>query len=356
MSKEKFTLIKLTNFKGGLHLSRGRSDSYAESQNLLHSDTLKSAIFVCALSLYGKGEIDKNFLERFSISSAFPFMKKNGKDVFFFPKPNSHLNIELKTKSGENIKGKPKILKKLAFLDKPLFEKVINGTPVSLDHEKDIEKGYAGSKLGNSVSNIYLNDAYQHVSIWRDGKEDSVPYYVDKRYFRPDAGLFFLMKANDETTKKQVFSALRLLADSGLGTDRNNGNGMFKFQGKQGQDVIDDFELMVPDDGGHELALSLYLPASQEEMGDLDNAQYELIKRGGYIANPANTNHLTLRKRSVHMFKEGSIFEKVDNRAGDIVDLKPNNKDLENVNIKKVDHPIYRDGRAIFIPFKTYEL
>lgn len=351
MTNQKFTLIKLRNFRSGIHLSKGRTNSYSESQEALHSDTLKSAIFVCALKLYGKNNIDKAFLESFQISSAFPFCRQNGRDIYFFPKPLTKLPIDIRNKDGNSEKNKVKNLKKLAYLETKLFEQVINGENITLTQKEDIEGKYAGFNLEEEPK-IFKNDAFQHVSIPRDGTSDSTPYYVDKRYFYRGAGLFFLLNCKDLEVKKKIIGGLRLLADSGIGTDRNNGNGIFEFRGMDGEDIIESFALRIPERPNYDLSLSLYLPKSQTEIGDIKKAQYQLQKRGGYIANPENSSHLTLRKRSVFMFSEGSLFEYSNARTGDIANLQPNSQLIEKAGIDKFSHPIYRDGQAIFIPCK----
>ena len=49
--KENFDIIKM-HFKSPLHLSKGKEDSYDSSNKILHSDTLQSAIFVCAIERF----------------------------------------------------------------------------------------------------------------------------------------------------------------------------------------------------------------------------------------------------------------------------------------------------------------
>jgi len=352
MRNRKFTLIKLRNFKGGLHLAKGDKNSYSESQKVLHSDTLKSALFVCCLQLYGEEIANKFFLEGFKISSAFPFINNGQRDYFFFPKPNTRLKLRVVDDKGNEDKGAHKILKKLNFLEKDLFEKVIHQKEIELINDVNVKGGYASLSESVGELNVFKNQTYQHVAISRLGEKDSDTYYVDKRYFHQNAGLFFLMECNDSKLKSKVISSLKLLADSGIGTDRNNGNGFFEFEGNVDVDLIEDFEIKVPEEHSHDMCLSLYLPKDQNELGDLGKAQYDLIKRGGYIANPSNTKHLTLRKRSVFMFKEGSLFQTIENRNGDIANLQPSKEGLERADIEEILHPIYRDGRAIVIPCK----
>ena len=48
---KKYQIAKL-QFTSPLHLSKGKT-TLDESLDVLHSDTLKSALFVCALDLFG---------------------------------------------------------------------------------------------------------------------------------------------------------------------------------------------------------------------------------------------------------------------------------------------------------------
>jgi len=52
MPTQTYRVFKL-RFPGGLHLAKGKSE-YDQSDTILHSDTLKSALFVCALQLFGE--------------------------------------------------------------------------------------------------------------------------------------------------------------------------------------------------------------------------------------------------------------------------------------------------------------
>jgi CRISPR-associated protein Csm4 len=338
-----YIVVRLENFQGGLHLARGLSNSYDTSLKTLHSDTIKSALFVCALQLYGAERISKSFLESFKISSAFPFYasKKDSNIHYFFPKPEvPYLPFE---NAKEDINKK---LKKVRFLEKELFELFIqNGNKQITFNENNLKGEFLG-KDGSNLKDvmpekgIYKSEPYQHVFIPQDYNEDSEPYYVDRIYFHEDAGLFCLIETEDESTLKQVKSAFKLLADNGIGTDRNTGNGQFEV-------VFDTMELDVPEESNHEISLSLYCP-NEEEIKKIDKSFYSLTKRGGYISSPQDNKHLSIRKRSIYMFTEGSTFFGKEERQGKIVNLKPDNDFLKGNEVK---HPIWRDGRALFIPF-----
>lgn len=344
-----FTVIKLKNFKGGLHLARGLTNAYDKTLEQLHSDTLKSAIFVCALQLYGAKLIDKSFLSKFRISSAFPFYssKEQDKTFYFFPKPEV---IKLPFQINGSDSGYEKELKKVRFIEKGLFQELLNGisinNPVTLKRENIQDSFATGQDIDlrkilarENCDAITKSEPYQHVHIPRDFGSDSKPYYVDKIYFHENAGLFFLLEASGEV-KKQVMSAIKLLADNGIGTDRNIGNGQFEYNEEA-------MSLDTPDENTakYQLNLSLYCPEKDEIQDDITKSFYGLTKRGGYISSPEKPEHQTIRKRSIYMFTEGSIFPKSNSsqRKGKIVDLKPSYDTL--------NHPIWRDGQPIFVPF-----
>lgn len=343
MTKQ-FTAIILRNFKGGLHLSLGKEENYDRTQTMLHSDTLKSAIAVCALQLglCKGGEDVKAFMESFSISSAYPMAKikdSNHKDSnhYFFPKPIIAQRLK--------VVGEDKKAKKIKYVDKDLFEKLL-ACEQSITTDKIKGEFAFAVKLDKKEDfEVFDTQADQHVSIPRYGAGDSNPYFMDKLYFNEGCGLFFLTDAQGDTLKS-LKACIKLLADNGIGTDRTTGHGQFEFDEQRD---VSEIEFNLPDNATHQLSLSLYCP-KQTEIAELDKSYYDLIKRGGYIASPQNDNHLTIRKKSVYMFVEGSLFPSADSRKGKVVDLTPNNTALRESGQDEI-HPIWRDGTSIFLPF-----
>jgi len=346
-----FTVLKLRNFKGGLHFSRGKADNYDKSQTLLHSDTLKSAIFVSALALYGEEKINKAFLEDFKISSAYPFYHSPSKDepYYFYPKPMVKLPFHI-----AHANNLSKSIKKIRYIEQSLFKEILSAKEEEIElEENNFFNGEFVSRASikdtlkkDGCEDIFKSQSYQHVSISRDMSGDSNPYYVDRLYFHPNAGLFFLLDCENDVIRQRVYSALRLLADNGLGTDKNTGHGHFEFDPKKD---VEEVSFLDFSDAKHHMNLSLYLPRDKAEISDIEQSDYALEKRGGFIASPQNSNHLTIRKRAVYMFTEGSIFPKKD-KQGMIANLKPNTAKLPE-DLKEL-HNIWRDGRAIFLPLK----
>ncbi len=348
---QKYSVIYLERFKGGLHLARGLSNAYDKSLDVLHSDTLKSAIFAMAIQLYPElGDSDnhfekgREFLSAFKISSAFPFYQiVEGQRLHFFPKPELPY---LRFSMDGDFEGKEKQLKKIRYLEQGLFEAVLHkASDVVALRSKNVKGNYASApdldlvmtlKAGN-CDEITRSEPYQHVEVPVEPGGDSIPYTVDKIFFHQDAGLFFLLEAEEEEIKDKVKSAMYLLQDSGIGTDRNTGNGQFEV-------AFGELSMNLPEQGDFDLSLSLYCPREEEIQNLLSESFYGLTKRGGYISSPASLEHLTIRKKSIYMFTEGSVFPTLSatSREGKLVDLKPAFGTLQ--------HPIWRDGRPVFVP------
>ncbi|HNI43906.1 MAG TPA: type III-A CRISPR-associated RAMP protein Csm4 [Chitinophagales bacterium] len=341
-----YTAILLRNFKGPLHLSLGKEDSYDRTQTLLHSDTLKSAIAVCALQLglTNGGDELRQFMESFLISSAYPVANTNKPEpIYFFPKPNIADRL--------TVANDAKKAKKVEYVSKDLFEALLSSSQTLSDTSGKFAF-LPSAEMPNELK-VFSTEPNQHVMIPRDGSGDSNPYFVDKLYFNDHCGLFFLTNATGETLKK-VKACMRLLGDNGIGTDRTTGHGQFEFDPATDARTIDLLLPDAPNDEGmvlYQMALSLYCPETNEIPKQvLEKSYYDLIKRGGYIAAPENDNHLTIRKKTVYMFTEGSVFPHASDRKGKIVDLKPKDGDLQDKRQPIVEHPIWRDGLALFVP------
>lgn len=339
-----YTVVKLQHFKSGLHLARGLTNAYDRTHDTLHSDKLKSAIFVSALQLFGKDEINESFFHAFTISSAFPFYysPSANKTFYFFPKPETPIPVVAEAE------GLGKKLKRIRYIEKGLFERLLTGDSGVHISDANLQGVFMAEEQSDFSSvlarekceAVFTTQPYQHVSIFRDLRADSQPYYVDKIFFHENAGLFFLLEAEDKA-RTQVLAAMRLLADSGIGTDRNNGNGQFEVAETK-------MTLETSSTGNYQLNLSLYWPEQGEIEPYVQDSYYGLIKRGGYISSPENPEHLTIRKRSVYMFTEGSVFPFLEGRKGRVDDLAPDNSKLPGT---KLGHKIWRDGQPLFLPF-----
>jgi CRISPR-associated protein Csm4 len=329
-----YKIFKL-HFHSPLHLSKGKEDDYGESEQVIHSDTLKSALYVCALKLFGTSIVgeDDSFFKSFRISSAFPFFKEE----LFFPKPMLLLQPFQKDDISEEKQAKTH--KKISFLGKRYFEDLIGKNTLSIQKKHLFSNGRFVSdhqdvfSLGDEP--ILTSEVQQRVSVPSDYAQDPIPYYVDRLFFHDEAGLWFAFEGSEEAAS-MVEKALKLLGDEGVGTDRAVGNGQFSSS-------IGEVDLDLPQNTSHQLVLSLYCP-EKTELGSisLHTSSYGLIKRGGYLASPAKAEHLTLRKKSVHMFSEGSVLAVTEPLVGKIENLRP--------TFSGLTQNVWRDGQAFSIP------
>ena len=333
MIKE-YKIFKL-HFRSPVHLSKGKEDDYGESDQVLHSDTLKSALFVCARKLFGTESIgdDDSFFRCFRISSAFPFYKQE----LFFPKPMLRLQPFRPDQIAEEKQAKSH--KKIGFLGQLYFEDLIGPNSLVIEQSHLVSGGRFVSgdldvlELGKE--SILISEVQQRVAIPADYSEDPTPYYIDRIFFNENAGLWFAFEGDDKI-REIVEKSLKLLGDEGVGTDRAVGNGHFEVSSSI-------LKLTVPDGASHKLLLSLFCPKKEElNKNLLKSSSYGLVKRGGYIASPEKLEHLTLRKKSVYMFTEGSVFETTQELQGKIENLKP-----EYIGLSQ---NVWRDGLAFSIP------
>jgi CRISPR-associated protein Csm4 len=343
MAKRTFKILKL-HFRSPLHLSKGKTDDYGESEELLHADTLKSALYVCVRQMLGPGAVGDTdaFFRRFRTSSAFPFV---GNELFF-PKPQARIQPFPDDEVAEERQAKKH--KKLAFLGQSYFEDLITDQKRKLRRDDFTADGRFVSDhadvraLGRTP--VFATDVQQRVTIPASYEEDPLPYYVDRLYFSETAGLWFAFEASegDNTVYAEMLAALKYLGDCGIGTDRSVGNGQFEVNEAS-------LVLHVPDQPTHQLLLSLWCPEKTELDADfLGESAYGLVKRGGYMASPDRPEHLTYRKKSIYMFTEGSLFPHRPDKPllGKITDLKP--------DATEVTQHVWRDGLAFTVPITIF--
>ncbi len=332
--KQSFEVIYF-EFTAPIHISNARSD-YGISEKTIHSDTIYAAIMQ-SWAILGKADWIKANPD-FTISSLFPFTLKldNAEKVHFFVKPFLKANTVKSEERSEDAKK----FKKLKYVDITHFESYISNKEVASTTDS-IQGSY--QTFDKIDKNFMTSDVQPRIKRPRDEQEDSVPFYTERIFFKKGSGMFCLVQFENDISRNQVKAALNLLAENGIGTDRAAGNGQFKLSfGK--------IDLEIAQNTKYAMNMSLFCPESKANLSEIledKNVKYETIKRGGWISEP----HNTLRKRSIYMFKEGSIF-RIDTQQpfskGKTVDLQPDSALLPI----KIENPIFRVGKALFLPVK----
>lgn len=331
-----FKIYKL-QFTSPLHINSQREEEDVSLQTI-HSDAFYAALTSC-LAKKGK-PIPENGDLGFTISSLFPYYQKkeDSNPVYFFPMPLHAKQTELSDVS------MAKKVKKVKWVDASLFNEVLAGNKLfgEMENFSYIQEVYLTKEiLPESIDGskeFVRSEVSQRVTLKsRTGEEDAKPYFVDKILFKDCSGLFFLAEGDTDL----LDSALHILSLEGLGTDRNVGFGFFNYS-------TDQLSIQLPSNADHQVALSLLIPESEEQLGELmdsDLVAYDFVRRGGWITTyPYNT----LRKNAIYGFLPGSVFGKSSEQEcspiGKIVNLAPKIGELTP------SHPIWRCGRSIMLP------
>ena len=333
-----YKIFKL-HFTSPLHIA-DRHEDESNSMKTIQSDTLYAALTSCLAKTVAA--MPENGDLGFAISSLFPYFQR-GKDdnpIYFLPMPMQASLSELADVS------MAKKVKRIQWIDSELYTNVLTGDRLFDGSDKYIpyiQESYLTKRAlpedTNGSKEFVMSEVSQRVTLnSRTGDEDAKPYYVDKVIFRYESGLYFIAEGDTELLEK----ALNLLAIEGVGTDRNVGFGFFEY-------TSDSLSLNIPEDADHQIALSLLIPESKEQLGELlasDNVAYDFTRRGGWITTYPFT---TLRKNAIYGFLPGSVFFKTNEPShiiGKIVDLRPEIGELTP------DHPVWRCGKSIMVPIK----
>ena len=332
-----YKLFKL-NFVTPLHIGTNRP-GFENSAEILHSDSLFSALVNCWIQLYPDDiplffpeESDSLVIPFFNISSAFPYFR----DTLFFPKPYLQLNIPQ-----DIIEANPNLIKKLksvTYVSQPIFEAAINNQELLFeDNWFDRSGKFADGQLFNkseSKSPFKMIDVPRVVIDRMTG--ETMPFNFTRIRFQKDAGLYFLAEFQDTEWEKRFTAVLRLLGDTGIGGDRSVGHGLFEIE------EIRDLNINVPENSGYFMTLSLYHPTETEQRSINEKASYQIIERKGWVFSG---NAKPLRRQTVRMFTEGSIFPGDIKQYGDTIRVLKKEPGL-NLN-----HDVFRFGQALVVPF-----
>lgn len=325
----KFKVYKL-QFKAPLHI--GEEGIGAEKiETYVHSDTLMGAL-VNMYALLGK---EVNFSDPpFKVTSAFPFSG----DLFFFPVPIGTLHHLMQEADDLSIVKK---LKKVKFIEKSLFEKLLRGEAFSLSEInwkllKKFNQFLIPSGV-NSFNGVFSVSEVPRIRV--DRGDHSVKggniFYFSQLFFHERCGLFFLVDMADEHVE-QFEAALSLLADEGLGADRNVGKGFFSWEKTE-------IELQIPENADSVYLASLYYPKFEEISNkiDISNSYYKILTRKGFVFNFKLSG---LRRSPVRMLEEGSILKVKDGN-----DINGDNPVVIPAG-EQSEFPIYRYGKAFYFP------
>lgn len=322
------------SFPSGLHVESRGSGEPDQCDEYIRSDTLSAALCVAWDTLQGGLGTDFFLDPPFTLSSAFPYIGS----VLFFPLPVWNVWQEL----DDNEFARRKEQKKIRWLSRELFDRILTGRKIDLDKVKIIPGGLACTSSEQESFPVQFNAGSQkpwmiaerqRIMVDRLGlRQDGGLFFFSQQFFAPDTGLFFLVNCPKE--KLTHFRAvLQFLGDSGLGGDRNSGVGHFKISSEE------NFIIKKVKNSKKKgwFTLSLVNPGP-EEIGIADRAAYNLTRRSGWIHNS------TLGRPPVQTFSEGSFFKQ-----------RPQGRIVEMISEKiqkkyGLPHSAPRDFRSLVLP------
>lgn len=330
----RLTRIKLKDMSP-LHLGLGR-DSYDVSASVLQSDMLSAAL-ASVRAMHGEGDSTRGFLESFALSSAFPY---DG-DEFFLPRMKGRLSISVR---GEEEKDYRKKLKKLSYISMPVWRSLVQGEDIKIDKDQ-LHGEFLLAKPTVDYKSPMTHLITQRVSVSRSGEEDAVPFMFDWTFFKhgvkdikgttvAESGLYCLLQA-DEAVADEVTNLFNELGTMGIGSDKTVGGGQFTIEA----DTVELPEV----DSNKQMLLSTYIPDKEDmQYISLNESEYQLIHRGGFMAGSTVEELRHLRRKTVYMFDTGSVISSKANLKGRVVDVSPkwNATDM---------HPVYRSGKPMAI-------
>ena len=314
-----YNLVKLS-LPSGFHLGSGVGEEYDRSMRMLHSDTISAAL--CSVWAANGGDVEV-FLYSFRVSSAMPIYK----DRLFMPLPLDKSCIRLKEYPDG---AQHKRTKRLQWIEQPLWEQL--SREGSIDISVSMISGCGSAIAVSDASDIYIQHQTLDQKVAVVDGEDNEPYYFDRIFMGKDVKLGVLYESSSQDEFKQAFS---ILADNGIGTRRTVGNGLFEVE-------YATVNIDIAESANAVQLMSLWLPKSDEWCVEtMRDSCYDIASRGGFISGSSDITQRNKIKKSVNMIMVGSVIA-TTSLEGDVVDVRPDGF---------VAHPVWRDGRAFYLPF-----
>jgi CRISPR-associated protein Csm4 len=321
------------SFQGPFHVDGRGVGFYEASEPFIRSDTLSAAL-LSAWALLDPSEAGQRAAEPpFRVSSCFPYWRHN----LFLPRPVASIALRLtEERLSEN-----KALKKIQWLTPELWKQAAIAAedwkpPVTTGSaaKMTVWQGVLALPVEQAVGlpeRLWAEEERPRLAVERTSNSpaDGALFHFGRIFFQSGGGLYFLARFDKPAQRERFEAALSLLGDQGLGADRTSGGGSFIW-------THGTAPVLPSLSDGPAIALSLVNPAPEDCHGEwLQDAKYNLINRGGWIANSG------LRRRRVRMFTEGSEFARP--LSGRVVDVTPHVPD------NSPPHRVFRDGRGFFV-------
>lgn len=339
-----------------------------ETSECLHSDTLFSAWIAAYAKLFGKDAVEQ-LLQRFldtvappvRMSSTFIYRYDKKQTLYYLPRPlkfPSNYPVANNTSDGD-LKFF-KTYKKLKYLPLEVWQNWYQGEGFNESDRADLiaeTQGKSNGKLHLAGSFDYKKafkiDRVPKIAVDRVTRATNLYHtgFVQFQWEQNDSGikslsgLYFLLHfpQADPDIANNLQAALQLLGEEGIGGERSSGAGRFEVEWLE---LPETWRKVVefPKQAVHHCLISLFwnneASMLKQLITDTEDASYETLVRGGWIASPFSGQQL--RRKMVRMFAEGSVFP--IQPQGKLADVKPRGFNT---------HSIYRSGICLSLPIKV---
>ncbi len=311
--------------RSAFHLGE-RGIGYEETSELVHADTLFSALCSVWVLLFGEDAVVQDLLPDspdweppMGISSAFP----HAGPVRFYPKPL------LPPPDGDAARWK-----EVEWLSESLFCAWLEGAripPVTFAHGGTVALAEAERE------ELHAHDP--SLPFWKTARVPRVTldavsnaselWHFGRLHFAPGCGLHFWVELR--RLEDRFWTALRLLGDVGLGGDRSSGHGLFGVEFRR-----EDPPWKASD--SRFVTLSPVYPTQAQVPALLrDGCAYRLETRTGWIGAVQASPY---RRKAVRLLAEGSVLTgSTSDLWGALVDVTPD-------GVPDLPHRVYRWGYA----------
>lgn len=304
----KYKIFKM-NFLTNVHFGDG---SLGKIKKTLYADTIFSALCHEAIKM-GQKQLDQLVRlvkeDKIKISDSFPYIG----NTFYIPRPL----IKEERKNEEDISEK-KYNKKLEYIPIEQIDLFLHG---KIKTREEVEKL---KKLGKQ-------QLLEKAAV-KEGK-DVIPYSVGSFQFGQDCGLYFILGYEREEDFDFINDLLLSLSYTGVGGELTTGFGKFKLQIRQ---LPKELEKRMREEFDLYMTLSIALPKEEEIESALEEANYIVVKRSGFVASMAYSKDSYKKKKDIYLLKAGSSFLK--KFEGDIYDVSEHGA-----------HPVYRYAKPLFM-------
>lgn len=293
-----FNVYKL-RFTAPVHFGGGNALSLESAQMHFCADTLFSALCHAALLQGGNEAVERLCAAAAAgdmrLSDGMPWAEDQKGDQFYLPRP-----FLAPIKRVETSPDKRKEAKKLRYLPASEMEKYLS----YLRGEGSLDFKALSRPFG-------AIEERTRAAVPEGG--ETVPYFVGAYRFKANCGLYFLLGYEDAALEGEVHRLLKLLQFSGIGGKISSGFGKFRLEGtiklESSSNSQTEWLAQALRDAQApvQITLSACLPAESELESALDGAQYQMIRRGGFIHNPADAG-AQRKKRGQCVFQAGSSF------------------------------------------------